>query len=108
MAKELRRQDGATKLLAVMTATLINHMFYPRQINHTSAVHLTIHTRVDGGARTNVQSPKNGPAWDHVVGRVTMILGDNQIMRDVEIQGQPIGHNCNAQLPNSANNIRIR
>eukprot|EP00959_Pyramimonas_sp_CCMP1952_P021429 451973-Pyramimonas_sp.AAC.1 len=57
--------------------------------NHTSAVHLSIHTRFDKGARTYVQSPKNGPEWGRVVRRVTMNLGDNTIIQDIEIQGQP-------------------
>eukprot|EP00959_Pyramimonas_sp_CCMP1952_P018445 389920-Pyramimonas_sp.AAC.1 len=39
------------------------------QRNHTSAVHFSIHTRVHKGGRTYVQSPKNGPEWDHVVRR---------------------------------------
>eukprot|EP00959_Pyramimonas_sp_CCMP1952_P459769 9478778-Pyramimonas_sp.AAC.1 len=41
------------------------------QRDHASAVHLSIHTRVDKGVRAYVQSPKNGPEWDHVVRRVT-------------------------------------
>eukprot|EP00959_Pyramimonas_sp_CCMP1952_P300082 6276571-Pyramimonas_sp.AAC.1 len=68
--------------------------------NHTSAVQFSIHARVDTGARPYVQSPKNCPEWDHVARRVTINLGDNQIMQDIEIQGQPIGHNYNAPLPN--------
>eukprot|EP00959_Pyramimonas_sp_CCMP1952_P395080 8277749-Pyramimonas_sp.AAC.1 len=50
----------------------------------------SVHTRVDKGARTYVQSPKNGPGLDHVVRRVTMSLGDNAIMQDMEIQDQLI------------------
>eukprot|EP00959_Pyramimonas_sp_CCMP1952_P017006 361236-Pyramimonas_sp.AAC.1 len=58
--------------------------------NFTSAVHRSIHTRVDVAARTYVQSPKIGPEWGHVVRRVTMNLGDNQIIQDIKIQDQPI------------------
>eukprot|EP00959_Pyramimonas_sp_CCMP1952_P023367 491454-Pyramimonas_sp.AAC.1 len=63
------------------------------QRNHTSAVHLSIHTRVDKGVRTYVQSPKNGPAWGHVVRRVTMNLDYNVIIQDIKIQDQPTGDN---------------
>eukprot|EP00959_Pyramimonas_sp_CCMP1952_P225437 4714588-Pyramimonas_sp.AAC.1 len=38
------------------------------------------HTRVDRGARTYVQSPRNGPEWDHVVRQATMDLDDNAII----------------------------
>eukprot|EP00959_Pyramimonas_sp_CCMP1952_P042557 889617-Pyramimonas_sp.AAC.1 len=71
MARELRRPNGT-------------------QTNHASAVHLSIRARVDNGVRTYVQSPKNGPEWGHVVRRVTMNLGDNQILQDIEIQDQAI------------------
>eukprot|EP00959_Pyramimonas_sp_CCMP1952_P164073 3430406-Pyramimonas_sp.AAC.1 len=75
------------KTLAIMTARLIDHMNVNKtQRNHTSAVHLSIHTRVDNGVRTYVRSPKNGPEWGHVVRRVTVNLGDNTIIQDVEIQ----------------------
>eukprot|EP00959_Pyramimonas_sp_CCMP1952_P341698 7157717-Pyramimonas_sp.AAC.1 len=63
--------------------------FHKTQRNHTSAVHPSIHTRVDKGARTYVQSPKNGPGWDHVVRRVTMNLDDNTIIQYIKIQDQP-------------------
>eukprot|EP00959_Pyramimonas_sp_CCMP1952_P292607 6119815-Pyramimonas_sp.AAC.1 len=78
------------------------------QRNHTSAVHLSIHTRVDEGARTYVQSPKNGPEWGHVVRRVTKNLDDNTIIQDIEIQDQPTGHNYNAPLPNGVTSARTR
>eukprot|EP00959_Pyramimonas_sp_CCMP1952_P182241 3810286-Pyramimonas_sp.AAC.1 len=78
------------------------------QRNHASAVHLSIHTRVDKGVRTYVRSPKNGPECDHVVRRVTMYLGNNPIIQDIEIQVQPIGYNFNAPLPTGVTNIRIR
>eukprot|EP00959_Pyramimonas_sp_CCMP1952_P089538 1873150-Pyramimonas_sp.AAC.1 len=76
--------------------------------NHSSAAHLNIHTRVDKGARTYVQSPKHGPEWDHVVRRVTMDLDDNAIIQDIKFQGQPTGHNYNAPLPDVVTNISIR
>eukprot|EP00959_Pyramimonas_sp_CCMP1952_P388589 8142425-Pyramimonas_sp.AAC.1 len=78
------------------------------QRDHTSAVHLSIHTRVDKGFRIYVQSPKNGPEWDHVVRRVTMHLDDNQIIQDIKIQDQPIVYNFIALLSNGASNIRTR
>eukprot|EP00959_Pyramimonas_sp_CCMP1952_P371275 7775016-Pyramimonas_sp.AAC.1 len=37
-----------------------------------------------------------------------MNLGDNQIIQVIEIQGQPIGCNYNAPLPNGVTNIRSR
>eukprot|EP00959_Pyramimonas_sp_CCMP1952_P203829 4262657-Pyramimonas_sp.AAC.1 len=76
--------------------------------HHTSAVLRSIHTRVDTGARTYAQSPKDASQWDHVVRRVTKNLGDNQIIQDIEIQDQPAGYNFNAPLPNGVTNIRIR
>eukprot|EP00959_Pyramimonas_sp_CCMP1952_P222901 4659995-Pyramimonas_sp.AAC.1 len=110
-----RRGQGAqkaewrNKTLAIMTTRLIDQMdLHKTQRNHASAAHLSIPTRVDKGIRTNVRSPKHGPAWGHVARRVTISLGDNQIIQDIEIQDQPIGYNCNAPLPNSATNIRIR
>eukprot|EP00959_Pyramimonas_sp_CCMP1952_P331518 6942160-Pyramimonas_sp.AAC.1 len=75
------------------------------QRNHTSAVHLSVHSRVDRGARTYVQFPKNGPEWDHAVRRLTMNPGDNAIIQDIKIQGQPFGHNYNAPLPNGVTSI---
>eukprot|EP00959_Pyramimonas_sp_CCMP1952_P014655 310525-Pyramimonas_sp.AAC.1 len=69
------------------------------QSSHTSAVHLSIHTQVHKGARTYVQSPKNGPERGHVVRRVAMDLGDDAVIQDIEIQGQPIGYIYNAPLP---------
>eukprot|EP00959_Pyramimonas_sp_CCMP1952_P264273 5526589-Pyramimonas_sp.AAC.1 len=76
--------------------------------NHASAVHLSIHTRVDKGYQTYVQSPKNGPEWDHVVRRVTMHLDDNSVMHDIQIEDQPIGCNFNSPLPNGVTTIRTR
>eukprot|EP00959_Pyramimonas_sp_CCMP1952_P146616 3068959-Pyramimonas_sp.AAC.1 len=60
--------DWRKKTLAIMTARLIDQIdLHNTKRNHTSAVHLGIHARVDKGARTYVQSPKNGLEWDHVV-----------------------------------------
>eukprot|EP00959_Pyramimonas_sp_CCMP1952_P175297 3663363-Pyramimonas_sp.AAC.1 len=60
------KAEWRNKTLAIMTAMLIDHMdLHKTQRNHTSAVHLSIHTRLDKGVRTYVQSPKNGPEWDH-------------------------------------------
>eukprot|EP00959_Pyramimonas_sp_CCMP1952_P291660 6100273-Pyramimonas_sp.AAC.1 len=78
------------------------------QRNHTRDGHLSVHIRVDKGARTYVQFPKNGSEWDLVVRRATMDLDDNAIIQDIKIQGQPIGHNFNAPLPKSVTNIRTR
>eukprot|EP00959_Pyramimonas_sp_CCMP1952_P280773 5868814-Pyramimonas_sp.AAC.1 len=65
----------ANKTLAIMTARLIDQTdLHKTKRNHTSAVHLSIHTRVDQGARTYVQSPKNGLELDHAVRRGTMNL----------------------------------
>eukprot|EP00959_Pyramimonas_sp_CCMP1952_P416264 8721393-Pyramimonas_sp.AAC.1 len=75
------------------------------QRKHTGAAHVRIHTRVDRGVRTYVQSPKNGPEWGHVVRRVTMNLGDDAIIQDIEIQGQPAGCNYDAPLPDGVANI---
>eukprot|EP00959_Pyramimonas_sp_CCMP1952_P186323 3896308-Pyramimonas_sp.AAC.1 len=83
-------------------------VLHKTQRNLTSAVHLSVHTRVDTGARTNVQSPKNGPEWDHVVRRVTMDLDDNTIIQNIKIQDQLIGYNYNAPLPNGVTNVRTR
>eukprot|EP00959_Pyramimonas_sp_CCMP1952_P362924 7599954-Pyramimonas_sp.AAC.1 len=81
-----QKAEWRDKTLAIMIARLIDQMdVHQTQRNHTSAVHLSIHTRVDKGARTYVQSSKNGPEWDHVVRRVTMNLGDNTIIQDIEI-----------------------
>eukprot|EP00959_Pyramimonas_sp_CCMP1952_P406121 8511256-Pyramimonas_sp.AAC.1 len=78
------------------------------QRNYTIAVQLSSHTRVYKGARTYVQSPKNGPAWDHVVRLVTTNLDDNAIIQDIGIQDHPIGYNHNAPLPNGVTNVRTR
>eukprot|EP00959_Pyramimonas_sp_CCMP1952_P170633 3565813-Pyramimonas_sp.AAC.1 len=104
-----QKAEWRNKTLAIMTASLIDQMnFRMTQRNHTSAVHRSIHSRVDKGVRTCVQSPKNGPEWDHVVRRVAMNLGDNAIIQDIKIQDQPIGYNYNAPLPNGVTNIRAR
>eukprot|EP00959_Pyramimonas_sp_CCMP1952_P227897 4765272-Pyramimonas_sp.AAC.1 len=101
-----QKAEWRNKTLAIMTARLIDQMgLHETQRNHISAVHLSIHTRVDKGARNYVQSPKNGPEWGHVVRRVTMHLNDNTVIQDIKIQGQPIGHNYNAPLPNGVTNI---
>eukprot|EP00959_Pyramimonas_sp_CCMP1952_P049526 1034600-Pyramimonas_sp.AAC.1 len=73
--------------------------------NSTSSIHLSIHARVDKGARIDVQSPKNGPEWGHVVRRATMSLDDNMIIQDIKIQDPPAGYNNNAPLPNGVANI---
>eukprot|EP00959_Pyramimonas_sp_CCMP1952_P024006 503253-Pyramimonas_sp.AAC.1 len=87
-----QRAEWRNKTLAIMTARLIDQTdLHKTQINHTSAVHLSIHTRVDQGVRTYVQSPKNGPEWGHVVRRVTMSLDDNAIIQYIKIQDQPSG-----------------
>eukprot|EP00959_Pyramimonas_sp_CCMP1952_P076564 1600017-Pyramimonas_sp.AAC.1 len=58
-----QKAEWRNKTLAIMTARLIDQMdLHTTQRNHTSAAHPSIHTRVDKGARTDVQSPKNGPA----------------------------------------------
>eukprot|EP00959_Pyramimonas_sp_CCMP1952_P211362 4423646-Pyramimonas_sp.AAC.1 len=86
-----QKAERRNKTLAIMTAILIDPVeLHKTNRNHTSAVHRSIHTRVDKGARTYVQSPKNGPEWYHVAGRVTMNLGGNQIIQDIKIQNQPI------------------
>eukprot|EP00959_Pyramimonas_sp_CCMP1952_P295087 6171864-Pyramimonas_sp.AAC.1 len=68
----------------------------------------SVHTRVDRGARTYVQSPKDGPQWDHAARWVKMNLDDNTSIQDIQVQDQPIGHNYNAPLPNGVANIRTR
>eukprot|EP00959_Pyramimonas_sp_CCMP1952_P388070 8132363-Pyramimonas_sp.AAC.1 len=78
------------------------------QRSRTSAVPLSVHTRVDKGVRTYVRSPKNGPEWDHFVRRVTMNLDDNAIIQDIQIQDQTTGYNYNAPLPDGVTNIRTR
>eukprot|EP00959_Pyramimonas_sp_CCMP1952_P394326 8262490-Pyramimonas_sp.AAC.1 len=78
------------------------------QRNQTSAVHLSIHTRVDKGVRTYVQSPKNGPDWDHVVRRVSTNLDDNEIIQDIKVQDQPTVYKYNATLPDGVTNIRAQ
>eukprot|EP00959_Pyramimonas_sp_CCMP1952_P245559 5132413-Pyramimonas_sp.AAC.1 len=68
-----------------MTARLVDQIDLHRtRRNHASAVHLSIHTRVDKGARTYVLSPKNGPEWGHVVRRVTTNRGDTTVMQDTQ------------------------
>eukprot|EP00959_Pyramimonas_sp_CCMP1952_P410880 8610672-Pyramimonas_sp.AAC.1 len=37
-----------------------------------------------------------------------MTLDDNTITQDIKIQGQPIGYNFNAPLPNGVTNTRTR
>eukprot|EP00959_Pyramimonas_sp_CCMP1952_P066133 1380733-Pyramimonas_sp.AAC.1 len=65
-----QKAEWRNETLAVMTARLIDQVeLYKTQRNHASAAHLKIHTRVDKGARTYVQSPKNGPEWDHIARR---------------------------------------
>eukprot|EP00959_Pyramimonas_sp_CCMP1952_P362235 7586443-Pyramimonas_sp.AAC.1 len=57
-----QKVEWRNRTLAIMTARLIDHMdSYKTQRHLTSAVHPSTHTRVDKGARTYVQSPKNGP-----------------------------------------------
>eukprot|EP00959_Pyramimonas_sp_CCMP1952_P196167 4101269-Pyramimonas_sp.AAC.1 len=59
-----RKAEWRHKTLAIMAARLIDHIdLHTTQRNHTIAVHLIIHTRVDKGVRTYVQYPKNGPGW---------------------------------------------
>eukprot|EP00959_Pyramimonas_sp_CCMP1952_P313665 6565621-Pyramimonas_sp.AAC.1 len=61
-----QKVEWRNKTLAIMAARLIDPMDLRRtQRNHTSAAHLRIHTRVDKGVRTYVQSPKNGPELGH-------------------------------------------
>eukprot|EP00959_Pyramimonas_sp_CCMP1952_P104543 2185169-Pyramimonas_sp.AAC.1 len=81
---------------------------HKRQRNHTRAVHLSIHARVDKGVRSYVQSPKNCREWGHVVRGVTMDLGDNTIIQDIQIQDQPVGYKYIASLPNGVTNICTR
>eukprot|EP00959_Pyramimonas_sp_CCMP1952_P270235 5648721-Pyramimonas_sp.AAC.1 len=92
-----QKAEWRNKTLAIMTTR-----------NHTSAVHLSIHTRVEKGVRTNVQSPKNDPEWDHVVRRVAMNLGDNTIAQGIGIQDQPTGYSYNAPVPDGVTNVRSR
>ena len=69
------RAEWRNKTLATLTARLIDQIDKhkpPRQ--EKSVVHLSVHTRIDKGVKTYVQSPKNGPQWDHVVRRVTTNL----------------------------------
>eukprot|EP00959_Pyramimonas_sp_CCMP1952_P239638 5007859-Pyramimonas_sp.AAC.1 len=48
----------------IMTARLLGQIdSHNIQRHHTSALHLSVHARVDKGARIYVQSPKNGPEW---------------------------------------------
>eukprot|EP00959_Pyramimonas_sp_CCMP1952_P439609 9203165-Pyramimonas_sp.AAC.1 len=104
-----QKAEWRNQFLAILTARLFDHMdLHQTQRKQTRAVHLSSHTRVDKGARTCFQSPMNGPGWDHVVRRVTTNLGDNTIIQDIKIQGQPIGCNYNAPLPNGVANIRTR
>eukprot|EP00959_Pyramimonas_sp_CCMP1952_P229376 4796054-Pyramimonas_sp.AAC.1 len=95
-----QKADWRNKTLAIMTARLIDQMhLHKTHRNHTSAVHLSIHTRVDKGVRTYVQYVKNGPEWGHVVRRVALNLDDGVIIQDIEIQDQPTGYSYNAPFP---------
>eukprot|EP00959_Pyramimonas_sp_CCMP1952_P324148 6784159-Pyramimonas_sp.AAC.1 len=61
-----QKAERRNKTPAIMTARLIDQMdLHKTQRNPTSAVPLSIHTRVDTGARTYVLSPMNGPEWGH-------------------------------------------
>eukprot|EP00959_Pyramimonas_sp_CCMP1952_P024056 504707-Pyramimonas_sp.AAC.1 len=104
-----QKAEWRNKTLTIMAARLIAHIDLHRTPrNHTGAVHLSIHTRVDKGVRTYVQSANIGPEWGHVARRVTLNLGDNEIIQDIEIQGRPTGCNYNAPLPDGVTNIRTR
>eukprot|EP00959_Pyramimonas_sp_CCMP1952_P418071 8759124-Pyramimonas_sp.AAC.1 len=58
-----------------------HHDSHKTKRNHTSAVHLSVHARVEQIFRTHFQSPKNGPESDHVARRATMNLFDNIVMQ---------------------------
>eukprot|EP00959_Pyramimonas_sp_CCMP1952_P343281 7190655-Pyramimonas_sp.AAC.1 len=65
-----QKAEWQNKTLAIRAAMLIDQMdSHKTQRNHTSALHLSIHTRVGKGVRTYVRSPKNGTDWGHVVRR---------------------------------------
>eukprot|EP00959_Pyramimonas_sp_CCMP1952_P365147 7646237-Pyramimonas_sp.AAC.1 len=77
--------ERRNKTIAIVAARLVDHANHHQTLrNHISAVHLSAHTRVDKGFRTYVQSPENGPQWDHMVRRVAMNLDDNTIMQDIK------------------------
>eukprot|EP00959_Pyramimonas_sp_CCMP1952_P215229 4503344-Pyramimonas_sp.AAC.1 len=98
--------EWRNKPIAIMTARLIHQIDnHQTQRTHTSVVHLRAHTRVDKGARTYVQSPKNGPHWDRVARRVTVNPDGATIIQDIKVQDQPIGCNYNAPLPSGVTNI---
>eukprot|EP00959_Pyramimonas_sp_CCMP1952_P303933 6360669-Pyramimonas_sp.AAC.1 len=104
-----QKAEWWTEALAIMTAWLIDQMdLHKTHRSHTSAVHLSIHTRVDKGVRTYVQSPKNGPYWGHIVRRVTMNLDHSVTIQDTKVQDQPTGYNHNAPLQDGVTNIRAR
>eukprot|EP00959_Pyramimonas_sp_CCMP1952_P352290 7381166-Pyramimonas_sp.AAC.1 len=74
-----QKAEWPNMTLAIIAARLIDQVDLQKsQRKHTRAVHLSIHTRVDNGVRTYVQSPRTGPEWDHVARRATMNLGDNR------------------------------
>eukprot|EP00959_Pyramimonas_sp_CCMP1952_P349946 7332102-Pyramimonas_sp.AAC.1 len=54
----------------------------------SSAVHLSVDTRVDKGARTYVQFPKNGLQLDHVARQATMNPDDNTNLKGIQVQDQ--------------------
>eukprot|EP00959_Pyramimonas_sp_CCMP1952_P042319 885125-Pyramimonas_sp.AAC.1 len=88
-----QRAGWRNESLAIVTGRLICQTYYHMtKRKHTSAVHLSVHARVDKGARTYVQSPKSGPHWDHATCRVTMNLDDSVMIRDMQVQYQPIAY----------------
>ena len=103
------RAEWRNKTLATLTARLIDQIDKHRSPRHEkSVVHLSVHTRTDKGVKTYVQSPKNGPQWDHVVRRVTTNLDNNSVIQDINVKDQPIGYNYTAPLPSGISHISTR
>eukprot|EP00959_Pyramimonas_sp_CCMP1952_P178121 3723033-Pyramimonas_sp.AAC.1 len=104
-----QKAEWRNKTLATMAAMLIDQMdSHKTKINQPSAVHLRFThewiKELDLTFRLRRMALKRG----HLVSRVTMNLGGNQILQDIAIQDRPIGYSYNAPLPNGVTNIRIR
>eukprot|EP00959_Pyramimonas_sp_CCMP1952_P013395 282488-Pyramimonas_sp.AAC.1 len=78
--------------MAIMTERLIDPMYSHKTArNLASVARLSVHAIMDKGARIYVQSPKNGPEWDHVIRPATMNIDDTIVIQDIKTQDRPIG-----------------